>query len=115
MTQVGSQGALDTPAQRHVLRVAPAGQPPALLMTIQRDAWSSPDPEGLHWYRSDDEGRTWRWYKEILKDGTVGRELHLTVDAIAVGDDIATVISYDSINTGFPSDSSDPNRKVYFQ
>lgn len=115
VTQVGSQGALDTPAQRHVLRLAPAGQPPVLLMALQRDAWSSPDPEGLHWYRSDDEGSTWRYYQPILKDATAGRELHLTVDAIAVGDDIATVVSYDSINTGFPSDSSDPNRKVYFQ
>ena len=116
VTTVAGTYTLSTPSQRHLVRLAPAGQSPVLLMAVQRDAYSSPDPEGLHFYRSDDEGRTWRYYKPIFKDGTTGREIHLTADLLVVGDDIAMVLSYDTTNTGFPSDSvADPNRKVYFQ
>ena len=103
VTAVDGPPALSTPAQRHLIRL-PSG---ALLMAVQRD-WTS--PPGLHWYRSDDDGLTWRYYKSIFSS-----TLHLTADAIAVGNDIAIVISYDTTNTGFPSDADDPNRKVYFQ
>ena len=79
-----------------------------LLLAVQRDSAS---PSGLHWYRSDDDGRTWRYYKAIIPNTS----LHLTADALVVGNDIAIVASYDTTSSGFPNDSNDVNRKVYFQ
>lgn len=107
--------ALSTVMQRHLVRVEPAGGAPTLLLALQRDERASPDGEGLHWYRSDDEGRSWRHYARIIDDGIAGRELHLTADVLVVGEDLAVVYSYDTTQTLFSSDASDPQRKVYFQ
>ena len=63
-----------TVAQRHMLRMQPAGSGPVWLLAAQRDAYGSPDPEGLHWYRSDD-GLNWSYYREIFEDGVEDFEL----------------------------------------
>jgi hypothetical protein len=95
-------------------------------MAVQNDGYTgSPpgnNPHGLLWYRSNDEGATWSYYRGILVepdpaifDQATGKFLHLTADLIAVGNDIAAVYSYDTTGPGFPADSWDPKRVVYFQ
>ncbi len=114
LPDLGGADALSTVAQRHMIHLQPEGSPPVWLLAVQRGAYGYPDPEGLHWYRSDD-GLTWRYYREIFEDGIEDSELHLTTDVVAHGNDIAVVVSYDSTETGLPSDSKDPARKIYFQ
>lgn len=108
ITRVSRTSSLSTPAQRHMVRIVPEpGAPAVLLLAVDKGSVS---PRGLHWYRSDDDGLTWRQYAPILESS-----LHMTADAIVVGNDVHIVVSYDTPNTEFPSDSRDPDRKVYYQ
>jgi hypothetical protein len=119
---VGMTRALSTPAQRHVVRVQPPNHAPVHLMAVQNDGYSY-ERYGLLWYRSDDGGATWRYYKDIVArpDPAVfdssrrPTTLHLTADLIVVGNDIAAVYSYDSTSSSFAADVWDPQRVVYFQ
>ena len=47
---------LTLPAQRHLVRMAPPGHPPYLLLSVQRDGQAG---LGLVFFRSDDGGATW--------------------------------------------------------
>src|ERR1700704_246103 len=62
---VGTTAALSTVAQRHLVRIQPSGHAPVLLMAVENDGYSNHD-YGLLWYRSDDEGATWSFYKDVL-------------------------------------------------
>ncbi len=116
---VGNVYGLSTPAQRHMVQVAPGGRSPTLLLTVQNDGYASwPASAGLVLYRSDDGGGSWRYYKPVLSvtDGSLRPStLHMTADLITVGNDVAAVYSYDTTNTGFPADGWDSRRAVYFQ
>lgn len=119
---VGMTNALSSPAQRHVVRIQPPNHRPVYLMAVQNDGYSY-DPHGLLWYRSDDMGATWSYYRPIVArpdpatyDGTLRPSmLHLTADLVVVGNDVAAVYSYDTTRGSFPADAWDPRRVVYFQ
>lgn len=119
---VGLSSALSTVAQRHVVRIQPAGHSPVLLMAVQNDGWSF-QHFGLLWYRSNDDGATWFYYKDVIAQPDLAvfdqtkspQTLHLTADLIVVGNDIAAVFSYDTTQSGFPADAWDSKRVVYFQ
>ena len=106
---IGGANALSTPAARHVVRLDPGGSvPPTYLMAIQRDG-SPPNP-GLSFYRSDDDGVTWTFYRTINASSSE-RD---TTDLLKVGNDIALVYSYDGSSL-VPNGTIDPQHKVFFQ
>lgn len=106
---IGGANALSTPAARHIARLDPGGSiPPTYLMAIQRDG-TQPNP-GLSFYRSDDDGVTWYFYRAINPSASE-RD---TTDLLKVGNDIALVFSYDGPSL-VPNGTLDPQHKVYFQ
>jgi hypothetical protein len=115
VTQVATGNALSTVAQRHLVRLAPTGQPAAWLLAAQRGSGDGGDGPGLHFYRSDDEGQSWSHYAPIAQEASGASQLHLSTDLVVDGTDVAAVISYDTTNTSMPADPQDPDRKVYFQ
>ncbi|HWE23190.1 MAG TPA: hypothetical protein VG496_04540, partial [Myxococcales bacterium] len=128
VADVAQVSALSTVAQRHIVRLQPPGHRAVLLMAVANDAYSSAGHYGLLWYRSDDDGATWRYYRDafaaeppiqpnlaVYDTSKTPQILHLTGDLVAVGNDVAAVYSYDTTRSAFPSDAWDPQRKVYFQ
>jgi hypothetical protein len=119
---VGMTSALSSPAQRHLVRVQPPNHAPVHLMAVQNDGYTY-ERAGLLWYRSDDGGATWRYYKDIIAqpDPAVFNSsrrpttLHLTADLIVVGSDIVAVYSHDATSSSAPADVWDPQCVVYFQ
>jgi len=107
VTRTSRTSALSTPSQRHMVRLTPAGRGPVQLLA---NDLGSVSPGGLNWFRSDDDGLTWRHYAPILSNG-----IHMTADAIMTAMDVEIAISYDTTSSGFPTDSNDPKRKVYYQ
>lgn len=64
VTRATRTSSLSTPAQRHMVRVR-AGAAPVLLLAVDRG--SSLSPSGLQWYRSDDDGLTWRTTRPFFR------------------------------------------------
>jgi len=104
IASVGGANALSTPAARHMVRM-PSG---AYLLALQRDGTAT--QPGLSFYRSDDDGGSWRFYRAI---NSIARERQ-TADLLAVGGDVAMVQSYDAPSL-LPDATLDPSRKVWFQ
>src|SRR5689334_19608198 len=103
VTPINDGNALTLPAQRHWMRMTPGGGAPISLLAIQKDG---ADGHGLIWERSDDDGRSWSYYAAIQDDHTE-RD---TADAIAVGNDIAIVYSYEG-----PDLTGSTSHDVWFQ
>ena len=101
---VGGANALSTPAARHLARMDSG----TYLLALQRDG-ALPDP-GLSLYRSDDDGRSWRFYAPLNPNAL---ERH-TADILRLGGDLAVVTSFDAPSIQ-PDARLDPPRKVYFQ
>jgi hypothetical protein len=104
VAQVGGANALSTPAARHLVRVGPG----SYLLALQRDGLAS--LPGLNFFRSDDDGRSWRFYSAINPSAAERQ----TADMVAAGADIATVQSFDAPSI-LPDPALDPSRKVWFQ
>ena len=101
---VGGANALSAPAARHLARMDSG----TYLLALQRDG-ALPDT-GLSFYRSDDDGRSWRFYAPMNPSAL---ERH-TADVLRVGGDLAVVTSFDAPSI-LPDARLDPPRKVYFQ
>ncbi|ATB40482.1 hypothetical protein CYFUS_005931 [Cystobacter fuscus] len=96
--------ALTLPAQRHAVRLETGGGRPATwLLAIQQEGVEG---RGLSFYRSEDEGRTFRFYVPIQPDGSHADR----ADLVAVGRDVALVYSWES-----PSLRASSRHDVYFQ
>lgn len=100
---IGGGNALTLPAQRHVVRLEPPGGGAVWLLALQQDGQQG---HGLGFFRSDDEGQTWRYASPIQNDQT-HRD---TADLLPVGTDVALVYSYEG-----PSLSGSTRHDVYFQ
>jgi hypothetical protein len=100
---VGVGNALTLPAQRHVVRIAPPDGGAVWLLALQQDGQQG---RGLGFFRSDDEGQTWRYASPIQNDWT-HRD---TADLLPVGADVALVYSYEA-----PTLSGSVRHDVYFQ
>jgi hypothetical protein len=64
---IGGGNALSQPAQRHVVRLEAPGRDAVWLLALQQDRQEG---RGLGFFRSDDEGQTWRFAAPIQGDGT---------------------------------------------
>ncbi|WP_434388295.1 hypothetical protein [Melittangium boletus] len=96
--------ALTLPAQRHAVRIdTGGGHAPTWLLAIQQEG---ADGRGLSFYRSDDEGRTFRYAAPIQPDASHADR----ADLIAVGKDVALVYSWEA-----PSLKASSRHDVYFQ
>ncbi|WNG18310.1 hypothetical protein F0U63_29230 [Cystobacter fuscus] len=96
--------ALTLPAQRHAVRLETGGGRPATwLLAVQQERVEG---RGLSFYRSEDEGRTFRFYAPIQPDGSHADR----ADLVAVGRDVALVYSWES-----PSLKASSRHDVYFQ
>ncbi|WP_245918874.1 hypothetical protein [Melittangium boletus] len=96
--------ALTLPAQRHAVRIDTGeGHAPTWLLAIQQEG---EEGRGLSFYRSDDEGRTFRFSAAIQPDASHADR----ADLIAVGRDVALVYSWES-----PSLKASSRHDVYFQ
>jgi hypothetical protein len=96
--------ALTLPAQRHAVRIETGeGRSPTWLLAVQQEGV---DGRGLSFYRSDDEGRTFRFFAPIQPDSSHADR----ADLIAVGKDVALVYSWES-----PSLKASSRHDVYFQ
>ena len=96
--------ALTLPAQRHAVRIdTGGGRSPTWLLAIQQEGVEG---RGLSLYRSDDEGRTFRYAAAIQPDSSHADR----ADLIAVGRDVALVYSWES-----PSLKASARHDVYFQ
>jgi hypothetical protein len=104
IASVGGANALSTPAARHLVRMDSG----TYLLALQRDG-ALPNT-GLSFYRSDDDGRSWRFYAPMNPSAL---ERH-TADILRVGGDLAVVTSFDGPSM-LPDPRLDPPRKVYFQ
>src|SRR5262245_17098881 len=80
---IGGGNALTLPAQRHVVKIDGSW-----MLALQQDGAGG---HALGFHRSDDDGRTWRWYAPI-QDSPTHRD---TADLLAVGHDIALVYSFE--------------------
>ena len=98
--QWGNQ--LTLPAQRHVVRVAPAGLPAYWLVAIQRDGLGG---HGLAFFRGDDGGG-WQFEADLQPDWSE-RD---TADLVEAGGDLAVVWSYESAKL-----SGSTRHDVWFQ
>ncbi|MBJ6763394.1 exo-alpha-sialidase [Myxococcaceae bacterium JPH2] len=86
---VSEGNALTLPAQRHVVRIDTGeGRPPTWLMAVQQGHSGN---QGLGLFRSDDGGRTFRWFAPIQPDGSHTDR----TDMVAVGRDVALIYSYE--------------------
>jgi len=104
IASVGGANALSTPAARHLVRMDSG----TYLLALQRDG--ALPYTGLSFYRSDDDGRSWRFYAPMNSNAL---ERH-TADILRVGGDLAVVTSFDAPSM-LPDPRLDPPRKVYFQ
>jgi hypothetical protein len=96
--------ALTLPAQRHAVRIdTGAGHAPTWLLAIQQEGVEG---RGLSLYRSDDEGRTFRYAAAIQPDASHADR----ADLLVVGRDVALVYSWES-----PHLSASSRHDVYFQ
>jgi hypothetical protein len=102
LAPIGGGNALTLPAQRHVVRLSPSGTPHWLLAVQQDGA----DNHGLGFFRSDDDGRSFNYYKPIQNDASE-RD---TADLLAVGNDLAVVYSFEG-----PTLTGSPRHDVVFQ
>lgn len=103
VAEISGGNALTLPAQRHLVRVVHADGTGSLLLAIQQGGASG---HGLGFYRSDDEGLSWRWMAAIQDDSTE-RD---TADVLQLGQDLAVVYSYEG-----PSLSGSTRHDVYYQ
>ncbi|MDC0712923.1 sialidase family protein [Stigmatella sp. ncwal1] len=103
ITPIGGGNALTLPAQRHVVRLVPPNGDAVWLLALQQDGQQG---HGLGFFRSEDEGQTWRYAHPIQNDQT-HRD---TADLLPVGTDVALVYSYEG-----PSLGGSPRHDVYFQ
>lgn len=103
LAPISTSNALTLPAQRHVVRLEPADTGPVWLLALQQGGQQQ---RGLGFFRSDDEGQTWRYEAPIQNDWT-HRD---TADLLPVGMDIALVYSYEA-----PSLGGSVRHDVYFQ
>src|SRR4051812_4089943 len=99
VTAVGGGNSLTLPAQRHWARMTSSTS----LLAIQKDG---ADGHGLVFVRSDDDGRSWRYYAAIQDDSSERDE----ADVVVVGNDIALVYSYEG-----PDLTGSTRHDVYFQ
>jgi hypothetical protein len=104
IASVGGANALSTPAARHLVRMDSG----TYLLALQRD--SALPYTGLSFYRSDDDGRSWRFYAPMNPSAL---ERH-TADIVRMGGDLAVVTSFDAPSM-LPDTRLDPARKVSFQ
>ena len=96
--------ALTLPAQRHAVRIdTGGGHAPTWLLALQQEGVEG---RGLSFFRSDDEGRTFRFSAAIQPDASHADR----ADLIAVGRDVALVYSWES-----PSLAASSRHDVYFQ
>jgi hypothetical protein len=103
LAPVGGGNALTLPAQRHVVRFEPPDGAAIWLLALQQDVQQR---RGLGFYRSDDEGQTWRYEAPIQNDWT-HRD---TADLLPVGMDLALVYSYEASTL-----AGSVRHDVYFQ
>lgn len=103
ITPIGGGNALTLPAQRHVVRLAPPEGDAVWLLALQQDGQQG---HGLGFFRSEDEGQTWR-YALPIQDDPAHRD---TADLLPVGMDVALVYSYEG-----PSLGGSPRHDVFFQ
>jgi hypothetical protein len=96
---IGGGNALTLPAQRHLLRFAPS----TWLLAVQQDTAGQ---QGLGLFRSDDDGRSFHYYKPIQGDASE-RD---TADLVTVGNDVAMVYSYEG-----PTLGGSTRHDVFFQ
>lgn len=96
-----SQG-LTSPAQRHVVRIAPP-EGAVWLVALQQQGQQG---RGLGLFRSQDEGQTWSYVGPLQNDPT-HRD---TADLISVGSDVALVYSFEGSTF-----SGSSRHDVYFQ
>jgi hypothetical protein len=104
IASVGGANALSTPAARHLVRMDSG----TYLLALQRDG--AVPYTGLSFYRSDDDGRSWRFYAPLNPSAL---ERH-TADILRLGGDLAVVTSFDAPSM-LPDARLDPPRKVNFQ
>jgi hypothetical protein len=102
---IGGGNALSQPAQRHVVRLDTPGRGAVWLLALQQDGQQG---RGLGFFRSDDEGTTWRHYAPIQGDGS-HRD---TADLLPVGLDVALVYSHEPRSAAV---SGSERHDVYFQ
>ncbi|MDY7227164.1 sialidase family protein [Hyalangium rubrum] len=88
LAPIGDSQALTSPAQRHVVRLAPPEGSAVWLVALQQQGQQG---RGLGLFRSDDEGQTWSYLGPLQNDPT-HRD---TADLLAVGSDVALVYSYE--------------------
>lgn len=101
---VRNGNALTLPAARHLVRLEPGrGHPTVELLALQQDGAQG---HGLGFFRSDDDGKHWSYYKPVQDDFSE-RD---TVDLISVGNDVALVYSYEG-----PVLSGSARHNVFFQ
>jgi hypothetical protein len=100
---IGGGNATTFPAQRHLVRVAPAGASPVWMLAVQQD---TADHQGLSFFRSDDEAASFTFYAPIQPDPAE----RSTADLAVVGSDIALVYSYEG-----PRLAGSSTHDVYFQ
>ena len=103
LAPIGGGNALTLPAQRHVVRLVPPEGGAVWLLALQQDGQEG---HGLGFFRSDDEGTTWRYQAPIQNDWS-HRD---TADLLPVGVDVALVYSYEG-----PTLSGSTRHDVYFQ
>jgi hypothetical protein len=103
LAPIGGGNALTLPAQRHVVRMEPPDGGAIWLLALQQGGQQE---RGLGFFRSDDEGQTWRYASPIQNDWS-HRD---TADLLPVGADVALVYSYEA-----PSLGGSSRHDVYFQ
>src|SRR4051794_19740275 len=77
---IGGAASTTLPAQRHLVRLEPSGGTPVWLLALQQDGANG---HGLGFFRSDNEGQTWR-YESPIQDDRTHRD---TADLRVVGND----------------------------
>jgi hypothetical protein len=103
---VGGGNALTLPAQRHMVWVEPGNGPGVLLLAMQQ---GGREGRGLGLFRSDDEGRSWRYVGPIQDDASHQDR----ADLLRVGRDVALVYSLETpASQGI---GGSPRHDVYFQ
>jgi hypothetical protein len=100
---ISGGNALTLPAQRHVVRLEPPDGGAVWLLALQQGGQQG---RGLGFFRSDDEGQTWRYEAPIQNDST-HRD---TADLLPVGADVALVYSYEASRL-----AGSTRHDVYFQ
>jgi len=100
---IGGGNALTLPSQRHVVRLELPGGGAVWLLALQQEGQQG---RGLGFFRSDDEGLTWRYEAPIQNDWSHPDR----ADLLPVGLDVALVYSYEG-----PAFMGSSRHDVYFQ